>query len=51
VTKNEPGDGFNRDDCAQVFLHYNNANSANALVNKFDGRFHLGLPSQFKRNN
>jgi len=41
-------DEFNSDDCAQVFLHYNNANSANALANKFDGRFHLGLPPEFK---
>jgi hypothetical protein len=44
-------DEFNSDDCAQVFLHYNNVNSPNVLANKFDGRFHLGLPSEFKRNN
>ena len=41
-------DEFNSDDCTQVFLHYNDANSVNALSNKFDGRFHLGLPSEFK---
>ena len=37
-------------DCAQVFLHYNDANSkvGNAQENIFDGRKHLGLPSYFK---
>ena len=37
-------------DCAQVFLHYNDVNSefGNAEENIFDGRPHLGLPSYFK---
>jgi hypothetical protein len=35
-------------DCAQVFLHYNNVDSKNAKENLFDGRKHLGLPSYFK---
>ena len=35
-------------DCAQVFLHYNNQKSKNAEENMFDGRTHLGLPSDFK---
>ena len=39
---------FNGEDCAQVFLHYNNVESSNAEENMFDGRPHLGLPSYFK---
>ena len=35
-------------DCAQVFLHYNNVASSNADQNIFDGRPHLGLPPYFK---
>jgi len=37
-------------DCAQVFLHYNDVNSefGNAEENMFDGRPHLGLPPYFK---
>jgi len=37
-------------DCAQVFLHYNDVNSkmGNSDKNIFDGRPHLGLPSDFK---
>jgi len=35
-------------DCAQVFLHYNNVASPNADQNIFDGRPHLGLPPYFK---
>jgi hypothetical protein len=43
-------DPFVGDDCAQVFLHYNDTNSTigNAKENIFDGRPHLGLPSYFK---
>jgi len=41
----EPFEGKN---CGQVFLHYNNINSAQADVNKFDGRPLIGLPSWFK---
>ena len=41
---------FLGEDCAQVFLHYNNVESdvGNAEENIFDGRPHLGLPSYFK---
>ena len=39
---------FLGDNCAQVFLHYNNQKSKNAEENMFDGRSHLGLPSYFK---
>ena len=41
---------FLGEDCAQVFLHYNDVNSqfGNANENIFDGRPHLGLPSYFK---
>ena len=38
---------FEGDDCAQVFLHYNQI-SKKAEQNKFDKRPHLGLPSWFK---
>lgn len=41
---------FKGDDCAQVFLHYNNIKSENADKNKFDGRPHLGLPEYFSQN-
>jgi len=48
-------------DCAQVFLHYNDADTnskyskfvnpleIDAEKNQYDGRVHLGLPSWFKR--
>jgi hypothetical protein len=41
---------FLGEDCAQVFLHYNDVNSkvGNSEENIFDGRPHLGLPSYFK---
>ena len=39
---------FNGQDCGQVFLHYNKANSKNAKKNKFDGRPFVGLPTWFK---
>ena len=42
-------DKFKGNDCAQVFLHYNEKKGKN--TNKFDGRPMLGLPSYFKRNN
>ena len=41
---------FDGDDCGQVFLHYNNVDTQ-GLNNKFDGRLHLGLPSDLKINN
>lgn len=42
----EPFKGTN---CAQVFLHYNNKNTKNSDKNIFDTRPHLGLPSEFKK--
>tara|TARA_R110002020_G_scaffold196227_10_gene397193 strand:- start:1728 stop:2396 length:669 start_codon:yes stop_codon:yes gene_type:complete len=39
---------FLGENCAQVFLHYNDVNSKDADKNIFDGRPHLGLPSYFK---
>ena len=41
---------FLGEDCAQVFLHYNDVNSkvGNSEENMFDGRPHLGLPPYFK---
>ena len=39
---------FLGDNCAQVFLHYNNKGSKDADKNIFDGRPHLGLPPYFK---
>ena len=40
---------FDGEDCAQVFLHYNNATTKGAKDNIFDKRKHLGLSSWFKR--
>jgi len=37
------------DDCAQVFLHYNDAAHKNAKQNKFDGREFLGIPKCLQR--
>ena len=39
---------FLGEDCAQVFLHYNNVSSKDAEKNMFDTRPHLGLPAYFK---
>lgn len=36
-------------DCAQVFLHYNNLETKGAKENIYDRRIHLGLPAWFKR--
>lgn len=41
---------FKGKDCAQVFLHYNNAKTKGAKNNMYDGRPHLGLPCFFKKN-
>tara|TARA_R110000787_G_scaffold135929_1_gene248320 strand:- start:25 stop:690 length:666 start_codon:yes stop_codon:yes gene_type:complete len=38
---------FEGDNCGQVFLHYNNEKTQ-GYTNKFDGRPHLGLPSNIK---
>ena len=40
---------FQGDNCAQVFLHYNDQKSKNADKNIYDGRLHLGLPAWFKK--
>ena len=37
---------FKGDNCAQVFLHYNNIETQGE-TNKYDGRQHLGLPKDF----
>ena len=41
-------DAFEGTDCAQVFLHYNNAATKGSSDNIFDGRPHLGLPIWFQ---
>ena len=41
-------ESFEGEDCAQVFLHYNNEATKGSNDNIFDGRNHLGLPSSFK---
>ena len=40
---------FQGDNCAQVFLHYNDQKSKDADKNINDTRPHLGLPSWFKK--
>jgi hypothetical protein len=42
-------DAFEGENCGQVFLHYNDINTAGAQENIYDKRPHLGLPSKFKR--
>jgi len=42
-------DSFKGEDCAQVFLHYNNASTKGSKENIFDKRKHLGLPAWFKK--
>jgi hypothetical protein len=42
---------FDGNNCAQVFLHYNDASIKDAEKNKFDTRPHLGLPSGFRGKN
>ena len=39
---------FNGENCAQVFLHYNNLKTKGSEENIFDKRLHLGLPSNLK---
>jgi hypothetical protein len=40
---------FKGEDCAQVFLHYNNVNTPGSNENIFDRRPHLGLPAALKK--
>jgi len=42
---------FKGNNCAQVFFHYNNIKSKGSKENLFDGRPHLGLPSDYKKDN
>ena len=41
---------FKGEQCAQVFLHYNKVGSKMAKQNLYDGRPHLGLQQEFKKN-
>jgi len=41
-------DEFKGENCAQVFLHYNNLKTKGSKENIYDKRLHLGLPSSFK---
>ena len=40
---------FNGENCAQVFLHYNNIKTKGSKENIYDRRPHLGLPAWFKK--
>ena len=40
---------FKGENCAQVFLHYNNLKTKGAKENIYDKRLHLGLPGDFKK--
>jgi len=40
---------FQGENCAQVFLHYNNLKTKGAKENIYDKRPHLGLPGWFKK--
>ena len=42
-------EAFQGQNCAQVFLHYNQITSPGAMENRFDKRPFLGLPSWFKK--
>lgn len=41
-------EAFEGENCGQVFLHYNQIGSK--FENKYDGRPHLGLPSDYKKD-
>ena len=41
-------EAFEGEDCAQVFLHYNDINGDFSEKNKYDGRPLLGLPTWFR---
>ena len=40
---------FKGDNCGQVFLHYNDANSLEGQKNIYDGRPFIGLPQKYKK--
>jgi hypothetical protein len=40
---------FKGENCAQVFLHYNNIKTKGSKENIYDRRPHLGLPATFKK--
>ena len=40
---------FKGENCAQVFLHYNNVKTKGSKENIYDKRLHLGLPNWFKK--
>ena len=42
-------EAFEGDNCGQVFLHYNEANSPEGQKNIYDGRPFIGLPQQYKK--
>ena len=42
-------EAFQGNNCAQVFLHYNQITAPGAIENRFDGRLFLGLPSWCKK--
>lgn len=42
-------EAFEGDNCGQVFLHYNDANSSEGQKNIYDGRPFIGLPQQYKK--
>jgi len=44
-------EAFEGENCAQVFLHYNNLKTKGSLENAYDSRPHLGLPPAFKKEN
>jgi hypothetical protein len=41
---------FTGNECAQVFLHYNDRKTKGSKKNMFDTRPHLGLPEDFKKD-
>ena len=42
-------DSFEGENCAQVFLHYNNLKTKGSEENVYDKRLHLGLPADLKK--
>jgi hypothetical protein len=42
-------ESFEGENCAQVFLHYNNVKTKGSKENLYDRRPHLGLPAYFKK--